>query len=221
MVIMKDKKYMAQLKKAKSFYEKGMNFSSLKYWEIVLQSNDSTYNRLMYADQLRLCGMYEESELKFLELNQDQIPENKMGMFFSCIGQLYLDQHKIQQAREYFEKWLIVENNSTVPYIFLSLTLQGENLNEDAIKLLTSGLNKEGDVDEIYFNLATRLAIKGDFNSALSMVNECLLLASNYPNARLLQKDLTERINFISENSTDIFNTQNPMPAENLLITNS
>jgi len=82
----------------------------------------------------------------------------------------------------------------TVPYVFLASILKPDRDNAEAVYYLTLTLDKEGDIDEIYYNLATRLAIKGDMHKALDANNKCLSIDQQYPDALNVKKDLENYI---------------------------
>jgi tetratricopeptide (TPR) repeat protein len=186
------KKIKENVKKALDYSDKNMEFSALKYWELAFELEPNAYRQLMYADQLRLCGMCEHAEKIFSSIDLEQIPQHFRHFYFSKKGQLFADIGKFAEARTMFKLWVDHDPKSTVPYVFLASVLREEKFNEDAIMILTEALDKEGDIDEVCYNLATRMAIKGDFSSALSLINKCLQLDENYPNAANFKKDMEE-----------------------------
>jgi tetratricopeptide (TPR) repeat protein len=180
----------AIIKMADYYYDKGMAFSALRCWELIVGLEPTPYHCYRYADQLRLCGKYERSEEVFLQIEVEQIPERWQHLYYSRFGQLYADQGKFDKARVLFEKFVLLDDKSTVPFIFLASTFQGESMNDKGISILESALNKVGDIDEVCYNLANRFAIKGEFLTALNFIERCLSIDPNFPNAVNVKMDI-------------------------------
>jgi hypothetical protein len=69
------KKIKENIEKARDYSNKNMEFSALKYWKLAFDLEPNSYRQLMYADQLRLCGMCEQAEKVFSSINVEQIPQ--------------------------------------------------------------------------------------------------------------------------------------------------
>jgi tetratricopeptide (TPR) repeat protein len=71
--------------------------------------------------------------------------------------------------------------------------LTEEEKNNEAIGYLEQALNMEGDIEEVYYNLAIRYAIRQEYDKAVNAIESCLKIDPNYPNAAVWKKDFLER----------------------------
>jgi tetratricopeptide (TPR) repeat protein len=94
-----------------------------------------------------------------------------------------------------YKKALKLNPNITYPYIYLACLLKQQEKDKEAIKYLKIALTKNGDIDEVNYNLATAYLRLGQFKTALQAINKCLLIDSKYPNAKSIKKDIEELIN--------------------------
>lgn len=177
---------------ADNYYEKHFNFSALIISQKILEKEPTEYNKFRHADQLRLCGFLSEAQKMYNQIDVDRIPKKGKGNYFRYLGQFFMDCGKWKKAEEAFKKSLDLDDTSTIPYVFLAGALLPLGKNEEAIYYLKLALDKEGDIDEVYYNLATRMAIKGQMESALEFINQCIEIDPNYPNAENIRKDILE-----------------------------
>ena len=189
----------AALEKVRFYEENDMVFSAMYLWEKIVRLETTEYRKFKYADALRLCGYFLKSKEIFLSVQPGNIPAQYRYIYFLYFGQLYMDMGDIKMAKASFLQCLDYENCDTVPYIFLSNLLNKEDDNWEAIYYLKTALDKEGDTDEVYYNLAFRLAIIKDFEGALKAINQCLYLSPDYPNALALQSDIKNYLSFLSQ----------------------
>ena len=71
------------------------------------------------------------------------------------------DQGEIKQAIESFKKAVELNPDETYPYIFLSSVLSKKSKLEEVEKVLKIALEKNGDIDEVNYNLSLNHARKG------------------------------------------------------------
>jgi tetratricopeptide (TPR) repeat protein len=179
-------------KKINYYVDNNMMFAALLYASKLIENDRSEHSLFQYADVLRLCGFFSKSEAVFLQINVESIPSKYRYIYHLYFGQLYMDMNKTKEAKEQFRKCMEFENCDTVPYIYMATLFRGEESVEDAIHFLEKALEKQGDIDEVYYNLSTRFAIKGDLNLATEMINKCLDIDPLYPNATNIKNDLLE-----------------------------
>lgn len=187
------------LKNIYKLEDKNYNFAAVKMWEKVLEYDPKVFNQLRYADNLRLCGFFSKAEKVLQSIDIEEIPKDYKYNYFIYLGDLYKDQGKFYQAQNNYLRAVQLNPNSTIPYVFLSSVLIEDKDLDEAIKYLKIALTKEGDIDEVNYNLAKRLAIKGEFERALIAITDCLKDDPNYPNAKDFKNDLVE---FLKINET-------------------
>jgi len=182
---------IAQIKK---YSENEFNFSALALWEKIITNDSSEYMKFKYADILRLCGYYSKSLFFFNEINYDKVPFQYLYFIHLNKGTLYMDMGQTELAKEEFSKCFTFNECDTVPYVYFSVLLMRAGNNRDAIDYLEQSLQKEGNIDEVYYNLATNYAILGNYETALYNISKCLEIDPEFPNAIVLKKDLLSLI---------------------------
>lgn len=170
--------------------DKEYNFSALFLWEEVLKNNDKEFYQFRYADTLRLCGFFSKAEEVLLSIDINNVPIENRGNYFMYLGQIYKDQGQLDLAKSAFEKAIEFNPNSTIPYVFLNSVLLEDKYIDEAIAILQTALTKDGDIDEVNYNLARLFIRRGEVNEALSAIDRCLKLDPHYPNANELRNDL-------------------------------
>lgn len=178
----------------KKFEVENMDFSHLRMLIKLVEIEPTEFRKFQLANCYRLCGFFTKGEEVYKEINIKNIPEEYQSLYFVYLGSLYIDMGKDHLAIRCLKKSIKLGHTDTIPYIYLSLLYSKKELINESIEILEKGLSKEGDIDEIYYNLATRYAMLGDYRKALKMINECLRLDSNYPNAFELKKDIKQCI---------------------------
>jgi len=174
-------------------------FSAMYFCQQLLKIESNDYWQFQYGNVLRLCGLFAKAKKIFLMIDVKNIPEKYKYLYHLYFGQLLMDMKDVENAKEELKKCMEFENCDTVPYVYLSSLLIGEGNNDEAIYYLTKGLEKEGDIDEVYYNLAIRYAIKEDFGLALNAIDNCLKLNYNYPNASNVRNDLISYIKLTTQ----------------------
>jgi tetratricopeptide (TPR) repeat protein len=178
------------LKQAKLHDENNMEFSALLLWQKIVEAEPTEYRKFRYADALRLCGHLLRAEKTFLDIDVQNIPAASQYFYHLYFGILYKDMGNFKQAKEQFLACMAFDNCDTVPYIFIATLLKPDRDNAEAIYYLRLGLEKEGDHDEVCYNLSRRLAIKGDMEAALEAINKCLSFNAGYPGAANFKEDI-------------------------------
>ena len=159
-------------------------FSAAHAWEKVVKTTPTAFNLTQYADNLRLCGKWTEAEKVFETVNIDEIPEGYAFTFYVRKGHLYKDQGQLDKALECYQKSVSYQPDTTFPYVFLYEVLSIKGNLEEAEAVLLEALSKEGDTDEVYYNLSINYARKGDFKKAFECMKKCIQLYPEYPNAK-------------------------------------
>ena len=170
-------------KQAHRYNELNWTFSSSILWKKISSENPTSLNLFQYADQLRLSGKYIESEEVYKKIDIQQIPSNSRFCYYATLGLLYQDQGKMEQAIQAFKESVRSGTEETYPYIFLAVALTKQSKIDEAENLLLEALTKNGDIDEVYCNLSTIYAQKGDFPKAIKAMKKCLKIDPLYPNA--------------------------------------
>lgn len=175
------------------FYDKKeYDFVALMVLRKIVKIEPTEYRKFNLADQLRRCGFRSESLNIFKSINKRKIPKDYKKFFYIYSGQLYLDMGNLNLAKKSFMKSIDLGNKTTVPYIYLaSISLKKGNVSESIIYLQEAS-KLEGDKDEVYYNLATRLAIAGDIELAIQTMNKCIKIDPQYPNAVKFIEDWKE-----------------------------
>ncbi|MCC6724961.1 MAG: tetratricopeptide repeat protein [Saprospiraceae bacterium] len=163
--------------------------SSAFAWEKAVAINPNANNLFHYACQLRICLHYTRSEEIFDRILVDEIPDEYKFCYFANKGRLFEDQGRLDEAISAYKKSIEVGTDCTYPYIFLGTCLMRKEMFLEAREYLIQALQKEGDVDEAYFFLSTISARLGDFEKAISAMQECLKLDANFPNAQAILND--------------------------------
>jgi tetratricopeptide (TPR) repeat protein len=176
--------------KAFKYAQQGLNFSALNFLKEVYQKEKSPFAKMKYAHQLSECGYFSLSTKVFAEIDMEQLPKSLWYMKYQYEGHHFLKIGEMAKAKKAYLKSLSYRDDSTVPYVFASIACAYEKTQEEAIKILQSGLGKEGDKDEVCYLLAKLYLINGDVNLALKYLNQSLEITPDYEIAQLLKDDL-------------------------------
>ncbi len=171
------------------FEDDGLNFTALKRWTILYLKNLSFFYKIRYANRLSVCGFYTEAKSVLNELDLTKIKKEDKYLYYQYKGDHYTRIGKLKQARLMYSKSLKNSENSTVPYIFLANSFASDDL-LNKISYLKLALDKEGDVDEVYLNLAIVMMIQDKIEEALLYVNRGISISPNYDSAENLRNDI-------------------------------
>jgi tetratricopeptide (TPR) repeat protein len=177
------------INQAREYDDLDMPFSSAFFWQKAVEQKPSAYNVMQYANQLRLCGKFAHAETLFNDVDVTTIPNYYKSLFLDNKAKNYSDQGKIDQAIETYKKSIAIGDSETNPYIFLGVLLANQDKLEEAEQILLEALTKEGDIDEVYYNLSTVYARKGNFQEAIRTMKECLKLDPDFNNAKTWLND--------------------------------
>jgi tetratricopeptide (TPR) repeat protein len=172
------------INRANTYDDSKWPFSGAKEWENICKINPTPFKLLEFADQLRLSGNLIKAEEITKSIDVKKIPAKYKYRYYVRLGMIYQDQYLIKKAISAFKKSIKIGTEETYPYIFLAVLLSRQNKLDESEQVLIEALNKEGDIDEAYFNLGTIKARQGDFKAAINMLKECLKIDSEYPNAQ-------------------------------------
>jgi tetratricopeptide (TPR) repeat protein len=170
-------------KQAEKFDELNHPFSSASVWKKIIKTQPTAFNLLQYADQLRLSGNRIKAKKIIKKIEINDIPDDYKFVFHIKKGRIYQDEGKINKAIKSLKKSIKVGTEETYPYIFLATLLSKQSQLNKVEKILQKALNKQGDIDEVYYNLSTNYARKGDFKAAIEAMKACLNIDPNYSEA--------------------------------------
>jgi len=176
--------------KANEYSKKDFAFSELAQWSLITKDSNKFYHKFRYANSLRLCGFFKESEKVFNSIPPNKIPKEYRHLFYSHFGVLYQELGRFSEALEQYLKYLKLKSDDTVPFIFIANILKMQERNREAIKYLQTALTKDGDIDEVNYNLATSYLRIGKSEEALASISACLKIDPKFPNAKKLKKDI-------------------------------
>lgn len=175
-----------------SLYKEYDFTSYLLYNQIGLENLKTNFQKYQFACVLRQCGMFSRSEELHQLIDYESVPINFKNLVHCERGFLYYDWCKFDKAQIHFRISIELGSESTIPYIMLSsILLKEENLS-DSISLLEIALMKEGDLDEVNFNLGVIYSLQGDFVKSLFYFEECY--------------DINPRFNELSNRLMDVRN---------------
>jgi tetratricopeptide (TPR) repeat protein len=176
-------------KKVKTYVDKSWPFSSSFLWKKIVEDQPTEYRLLQYADQLRLSGQCKKG-LEVLDgINFINIPEEHRYKYWLYRGMMFENKFMINDAILAYEKCIECEPENTSPYVLLGVLFAVTENYKNAEQILLQGMKKQGDLDEIYFNLSTVYARQKKFNLAIRTMEKCLKLDVNFPNASVLLED--------------------------------
>ena len=69
--------------------------------------------------------------------------------------------------------------------MFLAAALSRKSKLDEVEEVLNEALNKEGDIDEVNYNLSLNYARKGNFNEAITKMRNCIKIDPNFDNAQI------------------------------------
>lgn len=178
------------IKKAREYSDKDLPFSELKYRKLIYTKTGKASHQFWYADALRLCGYSKQSEEMFSSVSIRQIPKEYRHLCYLRFGLLYREIGNFQKALYYYLKSFKLDNEQTFTYIFIADILKIEEKDNQAISYLTKALAKEGDIDEVNYNLATSYIRVRQLDKAYKAINDCLKIDPKYPNAKKIKQDI-------------------------------
>lgn len=186
-------------KLAVDFDEKKWSFSSALAWEKVVVEDPKPFYLIEYVDQLRLSGNYSKAEKIIEEIKIEEIPSKYQFVFYIRKGILHEDQGEIDEAIESYRKSIAYKPDETYPYVFLATALSKKSKLEEAENVFLEALKKEGDIDEVNYNLSIVYARKGDFKKAVEAIKECINIDPDYPNAKTWLADFENMENKLNK----------------------
>lgn len=191
--------YSADWTTVEKYLEDDMPFAALALFPGLLATDSSVHRKLKYADTLRLCGYFRESLECFTSIYQGGISGTGRYYYHLLLARLYMDTGENEKAIEELIHCVASPDADTVPFIYLSSLLSTKQKYTDCVALLQQALEREGDIDEVWYNIAGAYANLGQFSKALDAIEKCIALDSGYPNAVTMRSDITERIRLNKE----------------------
>jgi predicted Zn-dependent protease len=102
---------------------------------------------------------------------------------------VYADQRKFKKAIRSYQKSIQFQPHETYPYVFLATALSIKGKLKKAEKVLLERLKKEGDIDEVNYNLSLNYARQGKLKKAIKAMKDCIQIEPNYPGAKDFLED--------------------------------
>lgn len=185
-------------KLAEKYDNKDWAFSSTYVWQKIVEENPTNFNLAQYSDQLRLSGNYLKALQIFNKIEINKIPQGKKYLYHVLKGRIYQDKGELGNAIACFRESVKLEPNNTYPYIYLGTSLSTLSELEDAKNVLENALEKEGDIDEVNYNLSLIYARQSDFEKAIALMEDCLEIDPEYPNAKVWLDDFKNMIRMLN-----------------------
>jgi len=178
------------IEEANKYDKREWPFSSAYTWKKIITVEPTSFRLLQYADQLRLSGNYESAHKIINQIKIEEIPDDYKYQYYLELGKLLEDQYQIDSAINAYKKCIKFDTNSTIPFVFLGSLLSRKGDLQEAEKIFIKGKNKEGDLDEIYYNLSTIYARQKKFDKAIKAMEKCIEIDKLFPNAETLLNDI-------------------------------
>jgi tetratricopeptide (TPR) repeat protein len=147
---------------------------------------------LNYADALRLVGRFNDALTVLHRLESEMEIVNWRVYLFR--GQTLRDAGRFSEAEMCFRQTLAMIPESTIPYVFLAEVLTAQEAFSEALGVLSIGVEKEGDSDEIYLNIAINHRALGNLSEAQRNLELSLVLNPEYEEAKALLHDIMSAI---------------------------
>ena len=148
------------------------------------------------ADNLRLIGRFNEARKILRQIGE--IPESKTWLLNVHRGQIEFDAGNFQAAAQHFEIALKQNRDSTIPYVYLAKVYARMQEDSKAIEILTAGLKAEGDLDEVYLNLAYRYRACGKYRLAKEALVNALRITPDYE-AKAALRDINSVLQMVNK----------------------
>lgn len=177
------------IQQAEDYDKSDWSFSSTFLWEKIIKDHPSPNHLFQYAAQLRLSGDYVKAEEMLNKIDLQIIPNQHKFTVYVMYGQLYEDQGKMEEASEAYQKSIECGTTETYPYLFLAAVLSKKSQLKKVEQILLEALHKNGNLDEVYYNLSTNYARQGNFKVAYQMMEKCLKIDPSYPRAMVFLED--------------------------------
>ena len=176
-------------KLAEEYDNKDWSFSSTYVWQKISEENPTNFNLVQYSDQLRLSGNYLKAQEIIDNVKVENIPKEDRFLYHTQKGMIHKDKGELDKAIACFRKSVELQPNETYPYIFLATSLSKKSKLNEAQNILQEALKKEGDIDEVNYNLSLIFARKGNFEKAIKLMEDCLNIDPEYSNAKKWLED--------------------------------
>jgi tetratricopeptide (TPR) repeat protein len=136
-----------------------------------------------YASALRRVGRRVDAHRVYDSIDRSTVPKGKEWLLYLNHARLYSDEGRFSEAEKFFRSAVSKNPGSTVPWIYLAGSLAEQEKFEDAIAVLLSAVELDGDRDEVYLNLAYSLRTLGRLDQARDCLQRALAITPDYPEA--------------------------------------
>ncbi len=152
-----------------------------------------SYFQFLFAEQLRILGRSGEAETIFKDL-MALLPAKHAWRVALSLGLLYRDRGEFDKAQATYAECGTLRGESTIPWVYLGGFLASKGDIAEAVKVLTRGLDAEGDRDEVYLNLGNCARAMGDYRTAIQHYSKAIGISPDYELARKALMDVQEAL---------------------------
>jgi Flp pilus assembly protein TadD len=165
--------------------------ATLRTFENTPSSEVTSRMLFEYADALRLVGRKNDAAAVYSALvSDDRVPESKRWLVPLFMGQTFMEMGKWSLAESSFRIACELNSTTTSPFVFLGASLTAQEKFNDAISVLKSALDIEGDQDEVLVNLAFNMRAIACYEEAADFATRALQIDSGTREAKELLADL-------------------------------
>lgn len=155
----------------------------------VARAPNSSKKLFDYANSLREIGRFSESiELYDRILSANISRNNKVAVLLNK-GQALKDRGLLSEAEAIFRESCNFDD-STVSSVYLAAVLASQEKFVDAISVLEKSVNSEGDLDEVYLNMALSQRALGLLDDSVLSLTKALSISPDYARAEVLLEDI-------------------------------
>lgn len=141
------------------------------------------HQTFLLADSLRLLGLHREALVLFEQLWQLDVSNKNRWLVPIRIGNIWSSLGDLTRAEAAFREAAKLNPSSTVPWVYLGTTIAKSGRFDEAIEAYRSGLDAQGDLDEVYMNLGYSLMAVGRLEEAKDAFRSAIAITSDYDEA--------------------------------------
>jgi tetratricopeptide (TPR) repeat protein len=160
----------------------------------------SSFFASKYGENLRMLGRCREAEKVLLSIKE--IPEERKYLLELQLGRLYRDTGRMDQAESRYRNAVKLNPSVTETWVLFGNLLLGLDRFDEAIDVLTNGLNADGDLDEVHINLGDCYFAKRDFITARDYYLKAQKIDPKYPGLDLKIADMNYAIDIATRYKT-------------------
>jgi tetratricopeptide (TPR) repeat protein len=116
-------------------------------------------------------------------------PRGKQWLIQLLLGRLRMAQFRPAEAEVHFRESRVLNPATAEPAIFLASCLRRQEKFNEAAAVLVDALKTEGDLDEVYLNLALVARAQGRYEESLAYARQALEITPDYSEAQHIASD--------------------------------